>query len=445
MSPSSLFSRGYTIRQIARHLKLREAEVRHQLKKAGFTLKPGVPGSGRKAKGAPLTQKPRPTDAEREGVFLSLDDSDDSPLPDIPRPRTRGECAGIPRPCPFVSCRYHLYLQVDKEGRISLNQPRVEVGDLPISCSLDVADKGGGTLDEVGLAFGVSRERIRQIETKALPKLQRAVRRAGLDLRELLTPEPSPHWGRGGLSFGELVMGEAAPRQPVAVVAPPSPPAAPRPVEAPSAPEGPEALPSSHCPPVVEAPDELPPPLPLPPAPSADGTGAAGRLGGDLAPVAHDGPAGAALPGTEDAPGAARLPRQPLPGARRPAPEHAPDGAPVPRPDGVPPGGAGEPRAAAAPAGEPRVAGARPGRAPVLTASSLPSPAPAPEVTESAAPLPKRPRAVSKRKATRKTSEIIPTGTVSPSLLSRVRLHCEAEALLAVYRSLRTLTPKENR
>jgi hypothetical protein len=39
------------------------------------------------------------------------------------------------------------------------------------SCSLDVADRGGATLDQVGEALGVSRERTRRIEESALAKL----------------------------------------------------------------------------------------------------------------------------------------------------------------------------------------------------------------------------------------------------------------------------------
>ncbi len=36
----------------------------------------------------------------------------------IVRPKTRGECASGPRPCPWVSCRHHLYLDVDKNGSV---------------------------------------------------------------------------------------------------------------------------------------------------------------------------------------------------------------------------------------------------------------------------------------------------------------------------------------
>lgn len=87
------------------------------------------------------------------------------------RPRTRGDCANVPRPCPFVSCRHHLYLEVHQStGSLIIPSSGVEPGDMPAdaSCSLDVAEQGGLTLDEVGGHFAVSRERVRQVETHAL-------------------------------------------------------------------------------------------------------------------------------------------------------------------------------------------------------------------------------------------------------------------------------------
>ncbi len=42
------------------------------------------------------------------------------------------------------------------------------------SCVLDVADRGGITLEEVGDALGLTRERVRQIETRGLIKVKAA-------------------------------------------------------------------------------------------------------------------------------------------------------------------------------------------------------------------------------------------------------------------------------
>lgn len=122
------------------------------------------------------------------------------------RPRTRGECANGPRPCPWVSCRYHLLLEVkppsvDEYGRSHGGTIRLPVlgsklhpgaGPLAVdefteaatacleamaeTCTLDVADSGGTILAEVGELLGVTRERARQLEEKALRSMRRAVR-----------------------------------------------------------------------------------------------------------------------------------------------------------------------------------------------------------------------------------------------------------------------------
>jgi hypothetical protein len=89
------------------------------------------------------------------------------------KPRTREECAGGPRPCPYVSCKHHLYIDVSpRTGAIKLNFPDIEVWDMGESCALDVADRGGTTLEDVGAIMNLTRERIRQVEVKALAKLE---------------------------------------------------------------------------------------------------------------------------------------------------------------------------------------------------------------------------------------------------------------------------------
>jgi hypothetical protein len=95
------------------------------------------------------------------------------PETDYEKPRVRSECADGPRPCPFVSCKYHLYIDVSaRTGAIKLNFPDLEVWDLGESCALDVADRGGTTLEDVGAIMNLTRERIRQVEVKALAKLE---------------------------------------------------------------------------------------------------------------------------------------------------------------------------------------------------------------------------------------------------------------------------------
>ena len=76
------------------------------------------------------------------------------------RPRSRGECRNAPRPCPWVSCKYHLYL---------------EVWEMTETCALDVADRGGITLEDVGNILNLTRERIRQVEQSGVNKLKLAL------------------------------------------------------------------------------------------------------------------------------------------------------------------------------------------------------------------------------------------------------------------------------
>lgn len=78
------------------------------------------------------------------------------------------------RPCPWVTCRHHLYLDISADGSIKVNFPGVEVEDLEESCSLDVADRGENTLKQVGDILDLTRERIRQIESRGILRLRRS-------------------------------------------------------------------------------------------------------------------------------------------------------------------------------------------------------------------------------------------------------------------------------
>jgi len=87
----------------------------------------------------------------------------------VERPRTRQECQQMPRPCPFVSCRHHLYLDVSpRTGSIKINFPDLEVDELTQSCALDVAESGPLGAEELGEVMNLTRERVRQIEQHGL-------------------------------------------------------------------------------------------------------------------------------------------------------------------------------------------------------------------------------------------------------------------------------------
>ncbi len=94
------------------------------------------------------------------------------PEVDYWKPKMRSECVDMERPCPFVSCKYHLYVDVHPvRGSIKVNFTDQEVWEMTETCALDIADRGGITLEEVGEIMNLTRERVRQVETAGLAKL----------------------------------------------------------------------------------------------------------------------------------------------------------------------------------------------------------------------------------------------------------------------------------
>ena len=103
------------------------------------------------------------------------------PLP--AKPKTLGECHSrglgtLENPCAYLSCKWNLALDVDlRTGSIKMNFPEAEDGgavdvrEIGETCSLRVADRDGLTLEEVGAIMNLTRERVRQIETKGLERI----------------------------------------------------------------------------------------------------------------------------------------------------------------------------------------------------------------------------------------------------------------------------------
>jgi hypothetical protein len=106
------------------------------------------------------------------------------------RPKNRSECRGGLRPCPWISCRYHLLSEVGRiDGSLRVAGKRIpakgsaraqietaaeRLANAKETCALDVADRGEHTLKQVGelmdcnVGEAMSRERIRQIEKSGL-------------------------------------------------------------------------------------------------------------------------------------------------------------------------------------------------------------------------------------------------------------------------------------
>jgi hypothetical protein len=120
----------------------------------------------------------RLSDAEEIAAVTADDDILsflDVPTDEVPatRPACRTECVNAVRPCPWVSCRYNLFLDVRADGVIKLNFPGREPDEMTTSCALDLADDGPRTLDAVAVLMGMSRERARQIEDRAMSQIRR--------------------------------------------------------------------------------------------------------------------------------------------------------------------------------------------------------------------------------------------------------------------------------
>jgi Sigma-70, region 4 len=111
---------------------------------------------------------------------------------DYQRPSHRSQCQHGPRPCLFVSCKHNLFLDVNVEtGSIKFNFPDKEIWELKETCALDVAERGGITLEEVGDILNLTRERVRQLEMSALEKIRLAGEDAGLGSFEGWDPDRS--------------------------------------------------------------------------------------------------------------------------------------------------------------------------------------------------------------------------------------------------------------
>lgn len=98
-----------------------------------------------------------------------LDEHDLARSDGLRRPQMRSQCVNGPRPCPWVSCQHHLMLDVTDVGNLKINFEALE--DMPETCALDVAGKGGLILEQVGEIMGITRERVRQIEEIALASM----------------------------------------------------------------------------------------------------------------------------------------------------------------------------------------------------------------------------------------------------------------------------------
>ena len=115
----------------------------------------------------------------------------------IERPQTRAECIDGPRPCPWISCRYHLLIDVKPSGAVIANvkepgqyghrtisrHTRRPIDDQNLddqllermetmsdTCALDVAERGGASHKEVGELLGIRKQSVLRIQASAKAK-----------------------------------------------------------------------------------------------------------------------------------------------------------------------------------------------------------------------------------------------------------------------------------
>jgi hypothetical protein len=137
-------------------------------------LKSGTDGDDRR-RSKTMSRKEMARDLRKRRLSGDIDADERMLLEELTksRPKLRSECVSSPRPCVFVSCKYNLYLDVNPEtGSVKVNFPEKELFELEYTCALDVAEKGGITLEEVGEIMNLTRERIRQVETRGLEKVR---------------------------------------------------------------------------------------------------------------------------------------------------------------------------------------------------------------------------------------------------------------------------------
>lgn len=155
----------------------------------------------------------------RDGKSDGRDDEAQTALGSVPASTIKGriacghqrsEIVFRSRPCVFVACKHALFLDTSETGSIILNFPHLEPGQMPAdrSCALDLSDRGSMTLEDIAVVTNLTRERIRQVEMKALIRRARpaaielglgpedaaaiSVRGPGADIEETSVEDSAP-------------------------------------------------------------------------------------------------------------------------------------------------------------------------------------------------------------------------------------------------------------
>jgi hypothetical protein len=121
------------------------------------------------------------------------------------RPDTRGECADMPRPCPFISCKWHLaHGPISPHAKPPLGDD--EAVDLIVgmreSCALDVADRGDHTESDVAEFMSSTRQAV--ADTQRHMRRRLSIAHDFQDWAEDVSSgrEPFDLWAPGGDRYG---------------------------------------------------------------------------------------------------------------------------------------------------------------------------------------------------------------------------------------------------
>lgn len=85
-------------------------------------------------------------------------------------PNTRGDCINGARPCPHITCKYHLYNDVSEYCQ-SIATPAPMLCNMCETCALDIAEEGGMSTQQVANLIGVSEWFVRYACNKGMKKM----------------------------------------------------------------------------------------------------------------------------------------------------------------------------------------------------------------------------------------------------------------------------------
>ena len=101
------------------------------------------------------------------------------------RPLTRGDCLDGIRPCPWISCRYHLALEHPRVVQVIKRGDEWEAAeavlDLPCTCALDMAREPSSDR-EMAAVYGITRQAMDQRINTALRRFTRLAGQFGREL-----------------------------------------------------------------------------------------------------------------------------------------------------------------------------------------------------------------------------------------------------------------------